>query len=417
MINSGFTKLSVILFLAQITICAQNTSTYTRTGIGDMKYSYSARTLGMGHSGSALINNDYVEILNPASWSALSRTRIEFSFTYDAVTLSNSSESNYFGDGDFKGFTFGFPVSSVNGIGIAFGIVPYSRINYQLEQYFEATPEVNSSYTNTYRGKGGLSKLFLGGSYQLPFSLILGATLDYYVGNIKYTSTSEFDNTSFLTSEYELSYANKGFGTTLGLISPDFASMFNSESISNFRFAVSANIIGELTSDTLLISTSSSTVDTLGIGETQMNVPIRILTGTSITFSNSYTLALDYYFQLWSEYNFDDKYSSNLKDLHRVSLGFEYRPVRVPGLSFLELIMLRAGLSYEMSQYKFNNTDINQFGVFGGFSLPLSPENSIDFGIEYSIRGTTENNLTKENFLRINLGISFGDLWFETYEY
>ena len=136
MINSGFTKLSVILFLAQITLCAQNTSTYTRTGIGDMKYSYSARTLGMGHSGSALINNDYVEILNPASWSALSRTRIEFSFTYDAVTLSNSTESNYFGDGDFKGFTFAFPVSSANGIGMAIGIVPYSRINYQIEQYF-----------------------------------------------------------------------------------------------------------------------------------------------------------------------------------------------------------------------------------------------------------------------------------------
>ena len=417
MIKSIFLKFCLILNLVQITTLAQNASTYTRAGIGDMKYSYSARTLGMGHSGSSLINNDYVEILNPASWSALSRTRIEFSFSYDAVKLSNTTESSSFGDGDFKGFTFAFPVSPDNGVGIAFGIVPYSRVNYQIEQSFESSPEINSAYTTTYIGKGGLSKLFFGTSYRLPFSLILGATLDYYVGKIKYTSSSDFDNTSYFSSEYELSYSNKGFGTTLGLISPDFAFVFNSESITNFRLALSTNIIGELASDTLLISTSSSLVDTLGFGETQMQVPIRVLTGTSITFSNSYTLALDYYFQPWSQYKFADQSSSNLKDLHRISLGFEYRPVRVPGMSFVELIMFRAGLSYEQSQYRFNNTDINQYAVFGGFSMPLSPENTIDLGFEYAIRGTTENNLIEENFLRINLGISFGDLWFERYDY
>ena len=42
---------------------AQRTSTYTRYGVGDIYYSYSARTLSMGHSGTAMINTDYVEIL------------------------------------------------------------------------------------------------------------------------------------------------------------------------------------------------------------------------------------------------------------------------------------------------------------------------------------------------------------------
>ena len=64
---------------------AQNTSTYTRYGIGDIFYGYSARTMALSFSGSAMLNSDYVEILNPASWSALTRTRIEFSFSYDQL--------------------------------------------------------------------------------------------------------------------------------------------------------------------------------------------------------------------------------------------------------------------------------------------------------------------------------------------
>jgi hypothetical protein len=85
-------------------------------------------------------------------------------------------------------------------------------------------------------------------------------------------------------------------------------------------------------------------------------------------------------------------------------------------MSYWEQIMLRFGLSYEESQYTYFGNDINQYSVFGGFSLPLSYENTIDFGVEYSIRGTTEANLLKENFLRINLGLSFGDIWFQRYE-
>ncbi len=78
--------------------------------------------------------------------------------------------------------------------------------------------------------------------------------------------------------------------------------------------------------------------------------------------------------------------------------------------------MLRAGLSYEMSQYEFNGYNLNQYSVFGGFALPLSPENTLDVGFEYSMRGTKENDLLQENFLRIDFGISFGDIWFIRYE-
>ena len=414
MLKSFLTLFIVLIFCSQHS--AQSTSTYTRYGIGDILYSYSARTLSMGHSGSALINKDYVEVLNPASWSALSRTRIEFSFIYNGMLLSNSSETKYYGEGDFKGFTFAFPVSQANGIGVAMGIVPYSRSNYLIVQKGLDEGSNVGSYTATYEGKGGLSKIFIGGSVIVPADIVLGGTFEYYFGNLRYNSKIEFDNTQVFPSQYELRYGPTGFGTTLGLISPNLSGVINSESISDIRFSLSTNIISKLNVDTSLITRSSSIIDSIGAGETNMKVPYRINAGLGVTFSEKYFLALDYFFQPWTEFKLNNIKQKNLKDAHKVSAGFEYRPKKKLGASYWEQIMLRAGLSFEKTQYTFNGNDIDQYSAFAGFSLPLSAENTFDFAFEYSMRGTTDNNLLKENFFRFNLGISFGDIWFLRYE-
>ena len=405
--------LPLLFLLANISV-AQKTSTYARYGVGDIYYSYSARTLSMGHSGTAMINSDYVEVLNPASWSSLSKVRFELSFAYDELRLSNAGETKYYGDGLFKGVTFAFPISEVHRIALAFGVVPYSRINYEVTD--NIIDSVTGNYNTTYLGKGGLSKIFVGSTYQLPGELLIGATLEYYFGNITYTSKLAFENTSYFPSEYELNYAPKGLGTTIGIITPDLSSLLDSSVISNLRLGLSTNIVGKLNTDTSSVSTSSSLVDTISTGKTKMEVPLRLNLGLHITFINVYNIALDYFYQPWTEFKLSEINQSNLSDVHRISLGFEYRPQRVPGISFWEQIMFRAGLSYEMSQYNFNGNELKQYSVFGGFALPLSPENTVDLGFEYSVRGTKEDNLLEENFLRINFGVSFGDIWFIRYD-
>lgn len=405
--------LAILIILSSI-ILGQNTSTYTRYGLGDILYSYSARTLSMGHSGSAILNNDHVEILNPASWSALNRTRIEFSFAYEGLKLSDPSQSKFYGDGIFKGFTFAFPVSQDYGIGVAMGIIPYSRLNYQVKEYVEDNSTGN--YTTDYQGKGGLSKIFLGSSYKLPVNLIIGATLEYYFGNIKYTSKVDFDDGSLFPSEYTLTYGPTGFGTTIGLISPDMSVLFDSSSITNMRLGFSTNIISKLNTDTTFTTTSSTIIDTLGVGSSEMKVPVRIGAGLYLELGKVYNFAVDYFYQPWSEFDLSGINNLNLSDVHKFSIGFEYKPQRIPGNTYWEQIILRAGLSYEMSQYKFKGHELTQYSAFTGFALPLSSDNMIDFGVEYSVRGTTEDNLLKENFVRLNLGITFGDIWFTRYE-
>ena len=407
-----FIILSVV-FLA-INLFPQSSSTYTRNGIGDLNYTYSARGLGLGHTGVASLNKGYVELINPASWSALNLTRIEFSLVLNGVQLSDNSNSAVYTDADFKGFTFAFPISKKYGIGFASGLLPYSRISYNVVESKPAIAPYSSDYTTTYTGEGGLSRLFMGASFKLPFNWIVGATLEYYFGRLSYFSAIDFVDPAFRDGEYELDYRATGFGTTVGIVSQNFANLLNSESISNLSFGVSVNLLSDLNTDTSLTINPKTVADTIYEGSTLMSIPMRVTAGITLQLENAYRFNLDYIYQPWSDYSIRGTQSSNLRDVHKVGFAFEYAPTLEIGSTSWEQIIWRVGLSYEMTQYVINGTDITQYSVFTGLSYPIGFGNSIDIDLEYSVRGTTEANLIRENFFKINFGISFGELWFQT---
>ncbi len=123
-------------------------------------------------------------------------------------------------------------------------------------------------------------------------------------------------------------------------------------------------------------------------------------------------MLFDFVNQNFSEYTVGGVKSAYLRDLRRYSLGFEYRHNSGRFGSTWEQIIWRAGLSYQESQYKVNGKGIDELAAYAGFSFPMGVDNSIDFGFKYGIRGTTDNNLVKENIFSAIITINFGDLWF-----
>ena len=403
-----------VLFVSDL--LAQNISPYTRYGIGDILYTYSSRSLSMGHSGSAIINRNFVSITNPASWSSLSTTRIEFSYALDLSQLNTSNDSRIYRQGDFKGFTFAFPVSSNYGIGVAMGLIPYSRMHYSVQELIQNDPVVESDYIQNLKGEGGLSKIFIGTSYKLPFDIILGATFDYYFGNLEYNSQLIFPDNSQRPTEYKLIYSPTGIGTTLGVITPDMSGLLKNDIFSNLRLGISMNLIPEINTDSILTTKSNTFVDTVAEGKTKMKIPSRFTLGSAVTLSDEYILSLDYSFQPWQNFKFTPINEQNLRNAQKISLGFEFQPKFRLGMTFWEQILWRFGLSYEQTQYSIRNNNLNQYSVSGGFSLPFGQANSLDFAVEYATRGTKDSNLIMENFIRFNIGFSFGDVWFTRYE-
>ncbi|MFO7447171.1 MAG: hypothetical protein R6W90_12450 [Ignavibacteriaceae bacterium] len=389
----------------------QSGSAYTRIGIGDIEYSYSARKLGIGQLGVSVSNNDLISIMNPAGLNRLTRTRIETGLNYSGLFLKSGNASTYYGEVEFSGFSFGFPISSDYGVGAALGILPYSNVSYEVLENIAPTAE-NEAYNILYEGRGGLSKMFLAASYTLPFNLTIGASLDYYFGNLNYFSKTEFLNTQTLNAEYKRTYSPRGLGSTLGIITPDIAGILNFENISDFRFGVVVSLAGELTTDTSFTSTSSLGIDTIAKGKSYINIPLRIAAGFSFILNKNFLFTFDYVYQGWSEYEMEGKKSSNLRDAMKLSGGFEFRPERELGASLWEQIIWRAGLSYEQTQYIIYGEGIDQLSVSGGFSFPLSLENTMDIGLQYAMRGTSDSNLYDENIIRLGVGLSLGEIWF-----
>ena len=269
-----------------------------------------------------------------------------------------------------------------------------------------------SDYYYTFSGTGGLSKIFISSSYRTPFDITVGASFNYYFGNLNYNSTVNFSDNSSYKAVYLRKYSPSGLGTTIGLLSPDMADILKSKNITEFRIGASVNYTANLRTDTILIGNSSYKTDTLGEATVKMKIPVRISTGLSFILSNKYLFSVDFLYQPWSNFKFNGTKSAYLRNASKISAGFEYRPVYTSGNSFWEQIMLRAGLSYEKTQYIINGEGINQFSVSGGFSIPVTLENDIDIGLEYAIRGSKKDALYKENIYKLNVSLALGDLWF-----
>jgi hypothetical protein len=400
--------LFLIFFTGTITIIAQSSSSFSRLGVGDPVYSYSGRRLGMGELGTSLADMDFINSLNPAGWNRLRRTRVELGISYNGVSISDNNASGFTSETEFNGFTLGFPVSSQYGVGFAAGIIPYSNVSYRASEDVESL----TNYNIEYEGRGGLSKIFFGSSFTLPFNLSVGAALDYYFGNLNYFSRTNFEGDDNFDSEYKRSYSPYGLGTTFGLISPDFAELFGFGSISDLRLGFAGSYIGSMRADTVLESSTTMFRDTLGAGIVDLRIPLRYSVGLSFVLNSNYLFVFDYMHQGMEGYRFNNIQSANLRNATKLSAGFEYKPTREPGDSFLEQIILRLGLSFEELPYVINGTGIDELSVSGGFSLPITFENTLDIGIQYASRGTKDNGLFREDRIRLNLGISLGDIWF-----
>jgi hypothetical protein len=398
-------RISIIFILLTAAVLAQSSSTYTRIGLGDPVHTYSGRRLGMGQSGTSVADRDFISSQNPASWSRLTRTRIELGITYNGVNIQDNASSYYTAETEFTGFTMGVPVSTDYGVGIVAGILPYSNISYRVLESL-------ADYDTEYEGRGGLSKVFIGSSYTLPFDMSVGASLDYYFGNLNYFSRVDFGGTANLNSEYRVTYSPYSIGGTFGLITPDISKLFGSGIIQDFRFGFAANIITKMNTDTLMISSSALYTDSIGAGVGEINVPARISAGFSFILATNYLFAFDLMHQSWEDYRFNGIKNANLRNSSKLSAGFEYRPTRQPGDSFLEQIILRGGLSYEELPYIVSGIGVNEYSVSGGFSIPLTLDNTLDIGIQYASRGSLENGLMKEDRIRLSVGISLGDIWF-----
>lgn len=407
-------KFIIFTLLLNISLFAGGGSVYSRYGLGDVYFGVSARTLGMGGLGIAQADN-YLNNLNPAGWNRIKFTRFETGLSYMSQKLEDQSGSSSFTDFSFMGFSFGLPLEKDLGLSLVGGLQPVSNVQYDIS---DVKTDGSNQYEEYFNGEGGLSKAFIGVSYRLPFDVALGTSFEYYSGTNKYISGFDFPNDAdSYAGEYITKLQFNGIGWNFGIISNNFSELLNLNFIDDLRVGITFNVVGNLTTDSLLtsksiITSSSYYSDTLAESSVYTDMPDRFGAGLSMKIEKNYTITLDYLTQYWSDFSIDGKKSVGLRNLNKYSFGFEYNRNATPFSSFWEQIVFRGGLSFENTQYRIKGKGIDQLAFSAGFSLPVGFSSSLDIGLQYGYRGTTDSGLLKEKFLKADVSLSFGELWF-----
>ena len=400
-------------------------SPYTVKGIGSLNSLATGRNLGMGGVGIGNSHYLYLNNMNPAMLTRNSfYTTFEAGLNLESRNLSTVESEDQTSSGGLDYLSLAFPVVFEK-MTLNLGLAPYSTVSYDVMTTRPIEGTTNGKTGLRLKGSGGTSqayaatgvKLFKGLSAGLRASYIFGAITEEIYSQIEpglagptylaryFTQTSFSDVLLTGGLGYRQALDKKKERFLMAGLTYDLEADLNASRISrNERAgAVEPPIIS---------------VDEEGVPGTYF-LPSAIAGGVSYERLYHYTLAADVRYQNWEEYRGFNGASDNLGKNVRVALGGEWIPdysSAKPG-TYFKRMTYRMGLQYEKTPFIVNGEDINDFGINFGLSLPVSNASSIHTSFLIGQRGKTDNDLVRERYFRLSLGVTFNDRWFTKVKY
>lgn len=408
----------LLLFLSLLTpgspSFADNTggSSYSRYGLGDIRYFSTGRAMGMGGAGIAVLSNQAIDRLNPAAWTRINRTRFSAGALYEGFSSSDDRGSTNLSKTHFNGLSLSIPVAKDQGIVFGAGVAPYTKVNYNI---VSPGDQGNLSYTLKYLGEGGLSLAHLGISGLIGSDLHVGAKLDYYFGSISHSVSQTFNTTSFTTAGVIRATRFSGAGATVGILYSGLRNTFHFEEGNALNIAASFTTTSSLTTTDERFSTfnTGSVIarDTTTSPDGKLALPFSLSMGLAYQ-TERIILAADFAYQKWSDLTVNGATSPEIRDSYRFGTGVEFTPKRDPAAPFTQRIAYRLGLFYHATYYQIRSEKINEIGLTAGLGFPIFADTRINIAGEYSFRGTTDLRLQKDKILRISFTLDISELWF-----
>ncbi|WP_419801815.1 hypothetical protein [Mucilaginibacter sp.] len=430
MINRTKSLLLLLIIFSAISASAQSTtsSPYSRFGLGLLQQQSLPQNIGMGGiaAGVRTIGGySNINLLNPASYSAIGLTTIDVGVYATINTLQNSSARQTGSDFRLNHLAFGIPITRGTSA-LSFGLLPYSDLGYNFKQVTKIdTNTVNS----VYGGEGGLSKAYLGYGFNLFKHLNLGFNVSYIFGNLRQTRSVEIPNyylTSFNT-RIEQSQSVKGLSYDYGL-----QYQFDLSTTSKLVFGYSGTLKSTITSSNKYVSTQyladgtteSTASDTTYIRQganTKIALPLVQHFGVSYQKEGHYLVGADYSRGNWSQMTIDGV-NQGLNNTESYHIGGQITPNINALNSYFAVMDYRLGYQYNKTYVRTSATDINENVFTLGLGLPIRSQSrtafyKVNFTAEFGQRGTLVNNLVKENFINFRFSFLLNDTWFRKYKF
>ncbi len=394
-------------------IAGNGGSGYSRYGIGDLYYSASSRTVSIGGTELGLLSPLSINNLNPAAWSEINHTRYAINTMYEGFKTTDGNKSAYFSRMFFNGLMIAIPIKPKNGITIAFGIQPYSRVNYNV-----ITPSSFDllNYNIQYIGDGGISLGQIGMSGKIGDNFHIGVRLDYYNGTLNYSTKQMFEGSNYTTSEVTRTLSADGFGMTTGFLYSGLKKLINLGEAKSLNLGIIFSTSSYLKTQEEKYYTyklpSYTTSDTSVSPNQDIGIPFTL--GFGISYSSDRSLInSDFLYQNWKNFSDREVQMVEYRNNYRLGIGYELMPIKDQSASYWQRTAYRLGIFYNSLYLRIDKEPINEIGFTGGIGTPIFGDVRLNTGLEYIIRGTTKNRLQKDNIIRIIFTLSGSELWFE----
>lgn len=398
-------------------------SPYTRFGLGDMSKSGFAQNHAMGGTGIAMHDNNRINYLNPASFTALDSTSVYFDFggnaffnEYNTTDFSNSWWN-------MNLHHVAFASSMGKRFGMSAGLVPYSSIGYSIKNEFDDYT-YGTAMDTYFNGEGGIINFYVGASVKLLDCISLGVTMNYLMGkltreravgfpmNPSYTTVSSTENVDLrkpvftLGAQYRKVFDDKFFFTLGGTYDVKAnVDVSNDYQVNNSFYYVNSQYLNDsVIIDPAYVLGQDTSFKT-------MTIPQKIGIGLALGIPDKLTVTGDYTIQDWSGSMSGENYETTRYT--SLNLGAEYTPDIEALRGYHKLMTYRLGGYYSNSYLMVNGYQLKDYGITFGLGIPVkSIKTSFNLAFTLGTRGTTEFNLVEENYGIVTFNVTLHDLWF-----
>lgn len=407
-----------LMWMISVELIAQTStnSPYTRYGFGQLSDQNFGNSQAMGGISYGLRNGLHVNAANPASYSAVD----SLTFIFDAgMSLQNAN----FKEGNIKTNAKNSSVDYIaaqfrlaKGLGFAAGFLPYSTVGYSISRYNIVTTDeygATTTATQTFNGEGGLQQVFFGLGYNVLKGLSVGANFSYLYGDISHTSATTFSDANAFSSARTHKIDVSDYKLDFGL---QYTHQLKEKHVLNIGATYSYGHELNSTGYEYIEKYSNSTLATQSVDTIQnaFAIPHTFGLGATYVYDNRLTVGADYSLQKWEDAKFFNEKNA-FENRTKISVGAEYLPNPI-GRNYLSRVRYRVGAYYSSPYAKIDGKDGNrEYGVSFGFGFPLTSYQSrsiLNISGQYVKVSPKVKGLLEENYLRINISLTFNERWF-----
>lgn len=410
--------IALLCVIAQGAIAQKGTiSPYSYFGIGDQRDNGTVENQMMGGL-SLYADSIHINLTNPAAYSKLRLTTYTAGISHKEYRLKDFTQEQKTSVTNLDYLSIGFPVAPK--VGAGFGLMPYSSVGYSLNDI--TTNSNGAEVTNIFTGDGGVNRIYASIGFEPIKNLSLGVTASYNFGTLDYERIQSVEDVQFGTIDRRESKIN-GYDFNYSLnYTPTIKEKYTlfTSIVVNTQGNLVAKNTQTLGSFSLVsgrdIEVVDVNLDANNLRNTEIKIPTKATLGLGFGEDKKWFLGAEYSFQKFSD--FENQFLGIQNVTYDDASSFAFGGCWVPDYrslsGYFKRITYRAGLRYDMSGMTVNGKDINDFGITFGLGMPLGNSfSNLNLGFELGRRGTTDANLVEESYLKINVGLSLNDKWFQ----